>query len=499
MYVHGLNMGYGRMGTMLAEALKARGVDVYDSLGDGPTEYLTDEATERRMAAKFGVDPVLVRDKRTKLTNTVCWASTPGHAKWWWQGQHPVLLTMFESRRLPEAFREHLHEFETLIVPSQQNVELFGQYHDDVQYMPLGIDPKVWHYVPRSIPVTRFNFLIGGSGARKGTDLAFEAFNRVFGVWQPSWGPEPHLVMKNPRGEDYGGPRVDMVTGKLSAEQEVAIYEEAHCYLQPSRGEGFGLQPLQAIAQGIPTILTGDHGHAAFAELGLPISSTPAKSGYFLYGDAGEWWEPSLDELCERMEDVYRNYEAHVARAHESAARAAYEFTWDMTAQRFEDILGERLTEPYSGNGEWYLPTLKLYEVRTNRDWVADIGGTVYHFAKGELVHAPADVKRVLFEANLLDPSCVDQDDHGLLPEQVEQAHHAKRRACPTCGVVAGRSRADELVEQYEALAPWQETVWKARDLLERWPRGLIPVGDDRIREDTNALLAEIAVLETTV
>lgn len=461
-------MGYGRMGTQLAKALAERGTDVYDSLGEGPPQFHIPDDVHSSLAQKFGVDTNFERDSKVKRTNTVCWAAVPGHASWWYEGQSPNILTMWEARRLPEQFRERLHAFDTVIVPSQHNVELFSEYHDNVQLMLLGIDPKTWHYTPRSIPTHTFNFLIGGSGVRKGTDLAYKAFMRVFGDWKGD-GPEPRLVMKNPRGEQFGGPRIDMITGRLSAEQEVALYEQAHCYLQPSRGEGFGLQPLQAIAQGCPTILTNAHGHASFADLGLPIDAGESEAAYFIYGDAGQWWEPDFDQLCERMRDVYDSYEEHVLLAHMAAGVAGWQFSWDRSAQRFETILGDRLTVPYSGDGTWTIPDIKLYAIITNKDWVCDIGGTVYHFQQGVPVHGPADVKRVLFEANLLDPACMAGDDTGLLPQQLEQADkdNAAGRPCPTCNMVPGRTKGDELFTLLEALDPWQQLAWRARDLLE--------------------------------
>ena len=64
--------------------------------------------------------------------------------------------------------------------------------------------------------------------------------------------------------------RIHLMTGKLTSEEEVALYSMCHVYVQPSRGEGFGLRPLQAIAQGCPTIATNAHGHAAFSVIRSP-------------------------------------------------------------------------------------------------------------------------------------------------------------------------------------------------------------------------------------
>src|SRR5207253_4244263 len=144
------------------------------------------------------------------------------------------------------------------------NLELFRRYHDNVQLLLLGVDPDLWHYIPPTPPSTTFNFLIAGNGSRKGVDLAYKAFRETFGDRRYS-GPQPRLLMKSLKGHsDYWAPNVDHMTGRMSPLAERDLYAAAHCYLQPSRGEGFGLQPLQALALGRPTILTGAHGHESY-------------------------------------------------------------------------------------------------------------------------------------------------------------------------------------------------------------------------------------------
>lgn len=446
-------MGYGRYGTMLAAELERMGVEVFDDLPPPPG---------RNYSSKIPVDSA-----KSKICNVVCWVSTPSHSNGYWKGQYPVISTMWEASKLPESFRESMHDFALIIVPSPHNLELFSQYHDNVKFVPLGVDPQRWHFVKRRSPSSFFNFLIGGSGPRKGTDLAYKAF-RLLWPKEDSWGdgPIPRLIMKSPRGEEHYGPRVQIIGGRISDEDEVALYADAHCYLQPSRGEGFGLQPLQAMAQGTPTILTDAHGHGSFAHLGWGLSSKLVKAQYFIYGDAGEWWEPSLDDLCDRMRWIYDNYDAACERASQSAAVVAKEFTWRRTAERFVDAIGrDRLGMPYSGSGKWHELEQKKFLVITNRDWVANTVGRTHFFKKGEEYWEAAEVKRVLFEADLLDPACIEiigpngetNMDTGLAPEQIERLGKlsASQAFCPTCNQQLNTqpTRADILFEEYQRAA----------------------------------------------
>lgn len=436
LYVHGPEIGYGRYGVELAKALTSLGVDVYDHLPspeDGPP--------------RWGDQDHL--DTDAKICNVACWISVPTHATGWWKGQIPIMSTMWEATRLPESFRETMHEFELMIVPSQQNVELFSQFHKNVKLVPLGVDPKLWHYTPRTPPGQFFDYLIAGSGPRKGTDLAHMAFRKLWGKTWPKGGPIPRLVMKNPRGEYFHGERIEVVGGRISAQAEVDLYARAHCYLQPSRGEGFGLQPLQALAQGCPTILTNAHGHGTFAHLGYGLDTTMSQSAYFIYGDAGEWWEPSFSQLCEYMEYVYCHYDDACYMAQQSAATIADTFTWENTAKGFIQAVGQENLEGSFVPTEWYTPTQQCYLVKTTKDWACDIAGVHYQFQRGRPYYVWADVKRILFEAELLDPSCLAGDDPGLSPTQLDRLpeYSADHSHCALCGQLLNSSttRADEI------------------------------------------------------
>jgi len=395
-------IGYGRLGIDLQETLAEAGVTLYKDNRESPR------------------------------TNTVSLVSVPTHLEGYWQGQYTSVFTMWEATRLPEGFRENMGEVDLIMVPSAHNLELFSHYHDNVKLVPLGIDPKRWDFVKRTPPGLYFDFLIGGSGARKGIDIAYSAFLEAFPEGSWGSGPVPRLVMKNPKGEPYHHERVSMNAGRMSNEDECNLYATAHCYLQPSRGEGFGLQPLQAIAQGIPTILTDAHGHEAFAHLGIGLNSTLVPAEYFIFGDAGNWWEPNQEELIEQMRWVYNNYDEACVNAQNSSALARQQFTREKTAKAFIQAHEGSLDVPYSGTGEWIKTEGLRYPVRVNQAIDCSIGERRLNMLPGVDYFETADVKRVLFEAGFLDLATVDKE--GLTVKQVAQMDIATAEVCEGCG-----------------------------------------------------------------
>jgi glycosyltransferase involved in cell wall biosynthesis len=447
LYAHGQQIGYGRMGVYIAQELTKLGVEVYDSIGR-PTQIVGDYQAPAD-GTLYGTvdDPYRANPAHTNL---MCLASVPSHLSGWYEGQHKACLTMWEAMTLPESFREILHEFDTILVPSWQNLDLFSQFHDNVHFIPLGVDPELWHYSPPPpADSTNFTFLISGRGKRKGTDLAHRAFREVFkGI------SGPQLIMKSLKGEGgMYGDNVRHITGMLDPIAERDLYASAHCYLQPSRGEGFGLQPLQAIASGRPTILTGAHGHESFAHLGIPLSSTAHPAEYFIYGDAGDWWEPDYDELCEAMWDVYQNYEIHARYAREASEEVAQHWTWRNTAEQFVQLLGSEMS-PYTGSGTWQKPNPRLFKITVRHPWKGEIAGRSLRFEPGQEYWDLADVKRILFDAGFLSNECLEGVDLGLAEVQLADVPHVKgdNAYCPECHqrLNSGISRADEIFEQLE-------------------------------------------------
>ena len=99
--------------------------------------------------------------------------------------------------------------------------------------------------------------------------------------------------------------------------------------------------PLQAMAQGCPTILANAHGYAEFAHLASQqISCGMSKAEIFIFGDADQWWEPNFEEVCEAMWEMYTNYDSYLYPAAQSAQVIAEQFTWEQTALKLIDAMG---------------------------------------------------------------------------------------------------------------------------------------------------------------
>lgn len=335
----------------------------------------------------------------TDDASVIVYCMLPNMVSGWYKGQKRVLFTMWETTKLPSHYYEELSQFDQIIVPCEHNRQVFLEYHDNVDVVPLGINPDLWK--TRTPPKNDvFTFVTGGSNWwRKGIDIIVDAFVKYNN-------PNTRLVLKLSPDAYLSmpdvtlPPNVIMYKDWMSQQEEYDLYASADCFISASRGEGFGLIPLQAISMGLPTIISDMSGHSEFSHLAnhpLPCQEVPIQDGHFQ--QVGLWYEVDTDDLIAAMDDHYTNREANQKKALANSVLAK-EYTWERSAQRLVDVVGpgvkleERVWEPAL--------EAKVMIV-CNRSVTADVNDRKYDFVKGEEYLVPVNVKRIIFEAGYLE------------------------------------------------------------------------------------------------
>ena len=368
--------GYGRMATEIVHALKHRGIEVtdYDPNDNTPTHLI--------------------------------FTSSPLRPQGWYKHQHVSLLTMWETTQLPHEFIAPLPLFDQLIVPSQQNFELFSKYNPNVTRINLGVNYKEWKYTPRKDGV--FTVITGGKGGRrKGIDIAIKVFRRFQAELAKHGYPAARLIIKSDVQLQKPSDDIIVLDESLLAKDEIKLYEQAHVGLYLSRGEGWGMIPHQTIAQGIPTILTDAHGHVGFSHYGIGVKwhHIPAENDIFGTGINGSWWEADEDDALDALLQCFKNYEAHLQVAKFAAELCRKNLTWDATAKQ---ILASLPDNESIISTEWVeCPQLKV-PLKVNQKTSCTIGGKEFTFQPGFEYQVVPDVRRVIHSAGFLDMSCLD-------------------------------------------------------------------------------------------
>jgi glycosyltransferase involved in cell wall biosynthesis len=116
------------------------------------------------------------------------------------------------------------------------------------------------------------------------------------------------------------------------------LYTSADCFVLPTRGEGWGMPTIEAMACGLPVISTNWgaqteflHDSVAFPLRIRGLAPAITRSPYY----AGtRWAEPDLDHLCDLMRYVYENQDHARAVGVRAAAEVHARWTWGHAAER---------------------------------------------------------------------------------------------------------------------------------------------------------------------
>lgn len=320
--------------------------------------------------------------------STAVHMGVPFSCKGWWAGSYRVLYSMWETTALPSSFARYLPLYDMVIVPNQCDAEVFGQHHRNVHVVPLGVDRN--EYKPLTVPRNpRFQFRAGGSlWGRKGLDVVVAAFNKL-GL------PDADLRIKAaPHASDVPktdlGPNIYLDRQWMSHADKCRWFAEADCFIAASRGEGFGLMPLQTIAMGIPTIVSLTTGQIQFAHLATgTVSCTKSQSPH-----VGKWDEPNVDELCEQMLHHYRHRDVVTSSAQANIHKVD-EFSWDNAVQKLLTVVpqGRELS-----TSSWQDATV-YHKVRAIKPVDAHIGNRRVRLEKDQIVEITDGEYQVLYDA----------------------------------------------------------------------------------------------------
>ena len=242
-----------------------------------------------------------------------------------------IFMTMFEADRVPTTWKGRIgNKVDMIVVPSAHCKNVFlkdGWNHLPIVTVPLGFREDIFEYKPRTIPTNRpYRFLFQFANHpladdRKNTVNVLNAFNMCFAN-----NKDVELVIKVSGQLDLAlmqtlPSNVKVIKEVLPVEGLRDLFYEADCFLFPTRGEGYGLPPREAMGTGMPVIITDFAGLADIADPSICFPIKPKKlipsvlpqpvadlhqNGNRLFGS---WADVSAHLIAEQMMLVYENQE----------------------------------------------------------------------------------------------------------------------------------------------------------------------------------------------
>lgn len=265
---------------------------------------------------------------------------------WTWHGGKVagrVAIALSETRSLIKQGREiiinNINHADLLLCPSYASMQAYQEspVGIPIKLMPFGVNPNAFPFVERDFFSRPFTFLhLGVTQFRKGSWLVPEAFIKAFGRKK-----DVRLTIANGNvnqpmyfelEQEYG---VDkrIVFDNQRVANTLDWYSSAHVLVHPHLSEGFGLCIPEAMATGMPCLVSRCSSPREFfsdefgwwiemSELYSPISQTLPDTG-------GTWRLPDVNSLSEVMREAYENPVECANRGIAASINAQKELTWE--------------------------------------------------------------------------------------------------------------------------------------------------------------------------
>ena len=269
-----------------------------------------------------------------------------------------ILMQPWEYGALPENWANSMEGIDEIWAYSNYVRRVYidsGIAPKKVRVVPLGVDIHRFHrdVSPLELKTNKsFKFLfVGGTIHRKGPDLLLKAYLDSFTALD-----DVCLVIKDFGGKSvYAGqtleaqikqaqsdpntPEILYLTEELSSKEIAGLYTACDVLVHPYRGEGFGLPVLEAMACGLPVIVTAGGSTDDFADdqhayrvpavrrsIGRQVGDIKlVRNGWLL--------EPSLEALGERMRWTFEHPVEARQKGLSASEYVSREWNWNRSAE----------------------------------------------------------------------------------------------------------------------------------------------------------------------
>lgn len=231
------------------------------------------------------------------------------------ENKHTILYTMFESTKAPDYWRYFMPLYDEIWTPSHFASSVFrNQFKVESEVIPHGVDARFFMYKERPAHKVFTALMYNAFDDRKGWRELVDAWDSVFHN-----NPEVKLIMKgfgNTPNWVGAYSNIQGIVEDYSPEQIRELLYQADLFVFPSKGEGFGNTPVEAMCTGIPALIPNAHGIATYFDARYcyevetyDITAKYNRPDYSIW-DLGTWKQPSKESIKRGLIQAFREWKS---------------------------------------------------------------------------------------------------------------------------------------------------------------------------------------------
>jgi glycosyltransferase involved in cell wall biosynthesis len=267
-----------------------------------------------------------------------------------------IAITQTETSRMPRGLVERVNRCAHLLVTSSFQADVWGESGVAIPLTVLrwGIDVDRFPVAERAADGLFKVLLLGALTPRKNADAAVRIFQRA-SEDDPAWsltvkarGKVSYAVKHAARTD----PRVRLERGDAPDERVLELYHGHNCLLWPSKGEGVGLPPLEAMSTGMELVCSYNSGMMDYLGDGwawpirtartLPADAPGEEFGADFsarFGSPGEYWLPDEDDAVRQLRECHAAWRQGRGRGRAAAEYVRREHRLDVLADTVLSVI----------------------------------------------------------------------------------------------------------------------------------------------------------------
>ena len=325
-------------------------------------------AVNLRRTPRFRVDELylnpeilqIAQNNRGRVPSRVAVSFTLPYDETIWNNRSlvKIVLTQFETTRMPEVHVRNINRCDHLIVTSSYQVKVCRDsgVTIPISVMTPGVDTDF--FVPGERYDNQFRVLIlGALTGRKNPLGAIEIFRQA-SADDPTW----RLMIKSRLADGLDevraaigdDSRITLMVEDSHPDHVLHYYQSHDCLLWPSKGEGVGLPPLEALSCGLEVVCALNSGMLDFIDekWAWPIETERTEAAGWpgnlngfsreyvhQFGDVGEWWVPSQASAVEQLRSAHKAWKQGNGKGRLAADEVRRHHTLRHQAQSVLDVV----------------------------------------------------------------------------------------------------------------------------------------------------------------